>query len=70
MLLQLALAQVIDLGLNREPFQLKAGFRVYTEDNASPAPRTLEERRAFLGLCYLFSVFVITTPPFLRVTLI
>ena len=64
-LVQLAMALVTDLGLSAEPpVSLEStdiSLRAYPEDipNLSIAQRTLEERRAFLGLTYLRSASVI-----------
>jgi len=65
-LYQLAVSLMVDLGLNWEPLkqgQTRIGFRAFPEDAAEEikSHRTLEERRAFLGLVYLSTVFVLST---------
>lgn len=62
-MLQLSEALIVDLDLNREPnVAVKAGekkheFWVYSEERVISEKRSLEERRAFLGLIYLTSMY-------------
>lgn len=64
-LLQLSEALIIELGLNREPDVASSSLgnkrhAFWTFPDAIPGPgkRSLEERRAFLGLIYLSSMYV------------
>lgn len=54
--LHLAFALVADLGLNRNP-QLAERTKLLVANPPEPSPRTLEERRAMLGVWYLSSMF-------------
>ncbi|TAQ89435.1 hypothetical protein B7494_g2208 [Chlorociboria aeruginascens] len=61
-LLQLGTALIFDLGLNKEVVPINGydqsvkGLRLFPMEGPNSTPRTLEERRAFLGHVYLTSV--------------
>jgi hypothetical protein len=69
-MLQLASALVIDLGINQKSavraasYRTEAGLRSYPEEEPQVKQLTLEECRAFLGLKYLNSAFVRTVIKF------
>jgi hypothetical protein len=61
-------AELISLGFNKEANAQNSSkpalsyWRELTIESRSPAPRTLDERRAFLGCHYMISMYIF--PPY------